>query len=179
VRLAAATTLAAVVAVAAYGHTRRQLNAARHAAAHDQLTGLPNRAHLTDTWARNRQEISAVLLLDLDGFKPINDTHGHHAGDHVLRVVGRRLDRTVRYAARLGGDEFVVLLADEDTPSTVAVVAAAIATPIKIPGGTTVTVTASIGAAPAGTTLAVTLAAADSAMYLAKTSSRRRATTAA
>jgi diguanylate cyclase (GGDEF)-like protein/PAS domain S-box-containing protein len=91
----------------------------RHASLHDPLTGLPNRAmlfeyasHLLPHNQRNNQR-AAVLFLDLDRFKPINDTHGHEVGDAVLKEVAGRLSRSVRaedVATRLGGDEFVILL---------------------------------------------------------------------
>lgn len=91
----------------------------RHLAYHDTLTRLPNRRLLTDRLeqairlASRRGNRLALLLLDLDGFKQINDRHGHAAGDRVLETVATRLRETVRDAdtvARMGGDEFVVLL---------------------------------------------------------------------
>lgn len=87
----------------------------------DALTGLPNRALLMDrlrqamAQARRRERTLAVCFLDLDGFKPINDNHGHAAGDRILAEVGKRLQSAVRAGdtvARLGGDEFVILLGD-------------------------------------------------------------------
>ena len=103
-------------------HDRQVAQAAQqdaaHAATHDTLTGLPNRALLYDrlhhavaTTARSRQAM-AVVFVDLDGFKQINDTHGHHAGDELLRQVAQRLAAAVRIGdtlARWGGDEFVVV----------------------------------------------------------------------
>ncbi|MCP5268518.1 MAG: diguanylate cyclase [Zoogloeaceae bacterium] len=91
----------------------------RHLAYHDPLTQLPNRRLLTDRLEQSIREAVryhgkiALLLLDLDGFKQINDQHGHAAGDLVLAVVAERLREVVREAdtvARMGGDEFVVLL---------------------------------------------------------------------
>jgi GGDEF domain-containing protein len=91
-------------------------------ALHDPLTGLANRRQLhlllQGSVARAQRDGArfAVLMIDLDGFKPINDRHGHHAGDAVLMAVGQRLTAQVRQgevAARLGGDEFVVVLADD------------------------------------------------------------------
>jgi diguanylate cyclase (GGDEF)-like protein len=90
-------------------------------ALHDALTGLATRLLLRDRLdtavdaARRRQTGLALLMVDLDKFKDINDTFGHHAGDEVLRVTADRLLAAVRKAdtvARFGGDEFVVLLAD-------------------------------------------------------------------
>jgi len=90
-------------------------------ASHDGLTGLPNKAsfeeHLERALARavrNRLAV-AVLFMDIDGFKEVNDTLGHDAGDEVLRIVANRLSEAVRdtdLVARRGGDEFLVLLAD-------------------------------------------------------------------
>jgi diguanylate cyclase (GGDEF)-like protein/PAS domain S-box-containing protein len=89
-----------------------------HLAYHDHLTGLPNRAqfqqHLDVALARARRDASsvAVLFIDLDGFKQINDQHGHGAGDAVLRTTGERLSAAIRegdVVARLGGDEFLML----------------------------------------------------------------------
>lgn len=90
-----------------------------HQANHDELTGLPNRKHLIRrsrreiTNARNRGEKVGLLLLDLDRFKEVNDTLGHHTGDALLQTVAHRLTHSVRpgdLVARLGGDEFAVLL---------------------------------------------------------------------
>lgn len=91
----------------------------RHIAQHDPLTGLPNRVLLYDrigraiAQARRGRGIMAVLFLDLDNFKKINDSHGHQVGDRVLRMASRRLPRCLRDVdsiGRLGGDEFVVCL---------------------------------------------------------------------
>ena len=97
--------------------------ALRHQALHDGVTSLPNRAFFRE---RLRQVAAdhadgashAVLILDLDGFKEINDTFGHHCGDALLRQVGYRLERTMRTAdivARLGGDEFALIIPVTDT----------------------------------------------------------------
>ena len=91
----------------------------RHQATHDRLTGLANRA-LFDERLDGVIGAAAVLLVDLDGFKEINDTYGHHAGDAVLGAVADRLRRCVpasATAARLGGDEFAVLLPGADEPT--------------------------------------------------------------
>ena len=95
----------------------------RHAALHDPLTGLPNRTLALDRLAqalarRQRERIDvAVFVLDLDGFKLINDSLGHAAGDEVLLALAPRLTAAVRTTdtvARLGGDEFVVICPDVD-----------------------------------------------------------------
>ncbi len=133
-----------------------------HDATHDQLTQLPNRALLSDRirQAGNRLEraepgsVLALLFLDLDEFKAINDRHGHAAGDHVLRTTAARLSHTVRAGdtvARLGGDEFVAVceLTDlDEVEGLVARVEASIETPIHLRDGT-VTPHASIGIAVA------------------------------
>ena len=84
-----------------------------HARLHDQLTGLPGRAlFLSRTEAAIKRGPAATLFLDLDGFKPVNDTYGHAAGDDVLKQVAERLRASVRpgdYVSRFGGDEFLVL----------------------------------------------------------------------
>lgn len=91
----------------------------RYRALHDPLTGLPNRACFNETFAallkhaREADEELMVMLLDLDHFKQVNDTHGHAAGDTLLKEVSRRLEGAVRlgdHVARLGGDEFALLL---------------------------------------------------------------------
>jgi diguanylate cyclase (GGDEF)-like protein len=91
----------------------------RHRALHDDLTGLPNRALIMDRIeqmlhrARRQGTAAAVLFIDLDSFKDVNDTYGHAAGDALLRAVALRLSATLRgsdTAGRIGGDEFVVLV---------------------------------------------------------------------
>jgi diguanylate cyclase (GGDEF)-like protein/PAS domain S-box-containing protein len=96
-------------------HAREQL--LRHSADTDALTGLPNRAcldkRLAETVAQQAEHGGYLLMLDLDGFKAVNDTFGHAAGDDVLRVIADRLRQITPpggFAARLGGDEFVLLL---------------------------------------------------------------------
>jgi diguanylate cyclase (GGDEF)-like protein/hemerythrin-like metal-binding protein/PAS domain S-box-containing protein len=100
-------------------------HALESAANHDALTGLPNRRLLNDRLAhaversKRNQTLLAVCFLDLDSFKPINDTLGHDAGDVVLRTVAQRMKAMLRSAdtvARLGGDEFVLLLCDLAQP---------------------------------------------------------------
>ena len=105
---------------------------AHHLSLYDQLTGLPNRTLLNDRLdlalarARRQGSQTGVLFVDLDFFKPINDQYGHAVGDAVLRIVAKRLTRSVRATdtvARLGGDEFVILLervSDSETAARVA-----------------------------------------------------------
>ncbi len=159
----------------------------RHQAFHDALTGLPNRALLTERLdhalarARRRTGTSLTLLfLDLDDFKVINDSVGHTAGDELLVEVGKRLAGCVRAddtCARLAGDEFAILLEDADAAAGERLaerLLAALAAPLQV-GGRCVTVRASIGIAES--TGAVTgdelLANADIAMYASKRSADR------
>lgn len=156
----------------------------------DALTGLANRAafesRLAQDMARSRRTSDRVALIniDLDLFKPINDQHGHAAGDHVLCVVARRLEDVVReydLVARLGGDEFVVLISgpfDERLPSTLADrVIRSLAEPIPLESGVEVRVSASCGVAlfpDASESTTDLCQAADRAMYEAKRSGRNR-----
>lgn len=99
---------------------KRIANHIKHLATHDALTGLPNRLMFSELLAqtirnanRYKDQRFAVLFIDLDRFKAVNDTYGHHTGDHLLAEVGQRLRNPLRKSdivARLGGDEFVVLL---------------------------------------------------------------------
>ncbi len=151
-----------------------------HQALHDALTGLPNRALLSERLevaiARSGTEPIAVLFLDLDDFKGVNDRGGHVEGDHLLDEVGRRLQRSVRagdLVARIGGDEFAALLHGVDGDAASAVIERMnreIAEPIDV-GGRPACVTASIGVAlcndPSEDAESV-LSKADMAMYVAK-----------
>lgn len=159
------------------------------AAFHDALTGLPNRRLLQDRIRHaivrsNRSGLwLALCYLDLDGFKYINDTFGHDAGDEVLRVISARLGHVLRAedtVARLGGDEFVLLLGDldykEDAGLLLNRLLQDIAQPIHL-GQTTVEVTASIGVSfylQDQSTPEQLLKQADEAMYLAKDNGRSR-----
>jgi len=107
-----------VTSYAVYNSARLALSR-QHEALHDALTGLPNRRLFDDqvcnalSDARRRNRRAAVIVMDLDGFKGINDRLGHHIGDRVLQVLGKRLSDGVRgsdVVARLGGDEFAILL---------------------------------------------------------------------
>ena len=200
-RLTPLVFLAGLLLVAALGSItrgyRRQLDIERtqaiHDSMHDALTGLPNRTLLADRFtqalraARRDGTTAALLLIDLDRFKEINDTFGHHCGDLLLTQVGPRLTaalREVDAVARLGGDEFAVLLPDITDVSAAIGVAdklrAALESPFHIEGfdvegfdveGLDLDVEASVGVVLSGehgadaTTL---LQRADIAMYVAK-----------
>lgn len=172
---------------------RVQLTEARrrehHLATHDVLTGLPNR-HWLDEYLRRmlasasrRGTQVAVLFLDLDGFKRVNDTLGHGAGDMLLKEVANRLSATCRRSdaiTRLGGDEFILMLndlVDSHIPAKVAEkVLRAIEQPFRIEG-TDQWLTGSIGIALApndGETPEDLIRCADIAMYQAKTEGRNR-----
>jgi len=154
---------------------RRQAQEADRRALTDPLTGLANRAGLHTAWPTLAPTAPVLALIDLDGFKPVNDQYGHAAGDTVLATIAGRL-RTLLpdlCIARLGGDEFVVVLPGPmHQAHTLAVhVAATIALSVPVAHPVVVTVTASIGLASAfDADLGRVLAAADAAMYRAKTS---------
>ncbi|SDD39954.1 diguanylate cyclase (GGDEF) domain-containing protein [Geodermatophilus telluris] len=156
----------------------------RRQALHDGLTGLPNRTLFLDR-ARHAIAVAgrtgtwpAVLYLDLDGFKPVNDTHGHEAGDQLLRIVAARLTRCLRAddtVARLGGDEFAVLVegpvAEDYLREVVDRIEAAVGEPVDLGDGRLVSIGVSVGVAlgGAGTADADALVrAADDAMYRVK-----------
>ena len=163
--------------------TALRLHAAHlaQAAATDPLTGLANRTGLAQGAAQLLADGAphALMLLDLDRFKPINDVHGHDAGDAVLRAVAARLQAHIRagdIVARLGGDEFVVLLAAPRSDADLEVLAlrlgAAVRQPVEFQGQA-LTVGASTGIARSprdGRTLTELMRSADQAMYQAKQS---------
>jgi diguanylate cyclase (GGDEF)-like protein/PAS domain S-box-containing protein len=156
---------------------------------YDALTGIPNRVLLADRMRQaiaqtaREQNIMAVCYLDLDGFKPINDTMGHEAGDQVLIEVARRIENTIRggdTVARLGGDEFVVLLLgqekSEECETALKRLITAIAHPITFKNKS-ITISASIGVSiyPLDNEDPDTLLRhADQAMYIAKQSGKNR-----
>ncbi|MBT2787080.1 MULTISPECIES: diguanylate cyclase [unclassified Halomonas] len=159
--------------------------ALEHLASCDMLTGLLNRHGLAHCAAealeRNRQynQRLALLMLDLDRFKPINDCYGHEAGDFVLQQIAKRiahLARTGDHCARFGGDEFVIIMENIEPDDTLdniqARVEEAIRSPIKLPCGERVSVSVSIGVSTCqGTddaTLESLLREADSHMYTVK-----------
>lgn len=134
----------------------------------DALTGTGSRSWLADAW--DQMKPAGIILLDLDGFKEINDRLGHEAGDDVLCEVAARLETTRPGGiARLGGDEFAVIIPAGEDPATLAdrITLAVTTGEISTYSGQ-VTVTASVGVAPAGPDLSVTLRRADVAMYHAK-----------
>lgn len=155
----------------------------RHFAYHDELTGLPNRALLLDRLdqalvrAKRQHKQLALLLLDLDGFKDVNDRLGHIAGDKLLQRVAERLVSCIRgsdTACRYGGDEFVVLLPEVDEQKQALVVAgeihARLAKPYMV-DDYSIAMTASIGVAVYphdGMSQEDLIKQADVAMYLAK-----------
>ena len=155
----------------------------RHLAYHDTLTGLPNRRllddrlHLAIAQAARRNQRLAVMVIDLDNFKVINDSAGHATGDLVLMAVARRLLAAIRNSdtvARLGGDEFVAILPDIDDIAAAHTVAQKITEALALPvdaGGRQYLLGGSVGVAiypDDGSTARTLLAHADSAMYEAK-----------
>lgn len=161
----------------------------RHLAHHDSLTGLPNRVLLLDRMAQamlqaQRQgKAVGLLLLDLDGFKSVNDEFGHGAGDLILQRVATRLSGCIRgcdTACRYGGDEFVILLPEirgrEDVLAVERKVSARMSIPHRI-GDRVVVIGASIGTAifkEGATSCSELIDAADAAMYRARRIGRRR-----
>jgi diguanylate cyclase (GGDEF)-like protein len=154
-----------------------------HLANHDILTGLPNRRLLVELihehipLARRQEQMFALLYVDIDSFKPVNDAYGHEMGDQVLVRLADRLRAAVRQSdtvARIGGDEFVLVLRDvgsaQEARAIAAKVLAGIAQPLSI-GELIATLTASIGVSlfPShGESYNELLVAADQAMYRAK-----------
>ena len=174
------------------GQTLSQL---RQLATHDELTGISNRREfqraLDEEWRRSERfkHPFALVLADLDHFKLINDTHGHQAGDEVLKHVASLLAgqvRTVDRVARHGGEEFAVLMVETDRKAAVAAMQRLYAllaeTPCVIPGmNLTIPVTLSSGVAAMpsdASSPAELLAKADKALYAAKKAGRNRIVTA-
>ena len=155
----------------------------RQRALHDALTGLPNRLLLQDRFQHAGQRALrtggtvAILFIDLDDFKLVNDTHGHHAGDELLVAVARRLAALVRpddTLARVSGDEFVFLCETLNDRADAEILMRRIEESFEVPfdlSGLELTLTASVGIAVAGPDEAISdqlLVEADSAMYHAK-----------
>ena len=158
-------------------------------ASHDTLTGLPNRRlfmdRLTQAMARARRSHNqlAVLFIDLDNFKDINDTLGHEAGDDVLNTMGQRMSALVREVdtvARIGGDEFIILLDGADNQAEITQIAQRMVDTLQRPvtyRGQQLACGASIGIGcfpQDGEDITSLIAAADQAMYLAKQSGRNQ-----
>ncbi len=159
---------------------------ARHCAYHDELTGLPNRSLLKDRLkqsmvqsARQHKQV-ALLFIDLDGFKSINDRLGHTAGDKLLQQVAERLTACIRYgdtACRYGGDEFVILLPEIDGQESAEAVTEKIRVHLAasyVVEGNDVEMSASIGIAvyqTGGQNYSDLIKQADMSMYHAKTNS--------
>ncbi len=159
----------------------RTLRSREHEARHDHLTGLANRARVEEELAEvtaGGEEPAAVLVADLDGFKDVNDTLGHEAGDRVLRIIGQRLRSTLReqdVVARIGGDEFAVVVRGDGAVTQTSRWAERILTRLAEPvvlDGAPVQVSASVGVAVHprdGDEPAKLLRVADHRMYLRKT----------
>jgi diguanylate cyclase (GGDEF)-like protein/PAS domain S-box-containing protein len=167
------------VDITALAESRARLH---HLASHDPLTNLPNRSALTErvqdalSAAQRRQSVVSLVYCDLDGFKAVNDVHGHLAGDQVLREVANRLLSVTRAGdtvARMGGDEFVILVEDGDERAVHRLIARIVATveqPFELPGGEHVVVGLTAGWAVADGSADVDdlVGRADNAMYAAK-----------
>ena len=168
---------------AALSASRVREQASRHSALHDSVTGLPNLALFNDRLnhaleqARRHTWRLAVMFIDLDKFKAINDTHGHDAGDQVLQLVAQRLEAVVRSGdtvSRRSGDEFLFLMLEAKDEANAEALALKIIDQIAQPceiGGVTVSVRPSIGVAiypEHGRSAQELLKNADTAMYAAK-----------
>jgi diguanylate cyclase (GGDEF)-like protein/PAS domain S-box-containing protein len=169
--------------------SKRIEEAIRHLAYHDVLTGLPNRMLFTDRMvlaiaqAKRHQQTMAVMMLDLDGFKNVNDTYGPHVGDLLLQCIGNRLPGTLREGdtvARLGGDEFMILLPEIKQSANSFRIAKKILSSFKEPficDGIKLYASTSIGISvypEDGEDMDVLMKHADMAMYKAKSSGGNR-----
>ena len=161
----------------------------RHQAFHDPLTGLANRILFYDRMqmafklSKRNQKMTAVIILDIDCFKEINDTHGHMAGDEILKSVADRLSRLVRASdtiARYGGDEFTLIMPSLSQESDALVIVKKIASLFDNPfyiNKVSINVTSSVGVAiyPLhGTNTDTLMSKADNAMYRAKAMGRNQ-----
>ncbi len=161
---------------------------ARWLAGHDSLTGLPNRLQLEkaatkllENARRSHQQV-AVIYVDLDNFKPVNDQHGHETGDRVLAIIATRLSDFIEgkgLVARVGGDEFVIALTIKDHSlyhSLPATIARSVARPIEVRGDQ-LSMSASVGITSfpdEGESLDELMSAADQDMYRAKHGNRKK-----
>ncbi|WP_243360988.1 diguanylate cyclase domain-containing protein [Fundidesulfovibrio terrae] len=162
-------------------------NTIRHMAYHDALTGLPNRLLVADrleqglAQAKRRACLLAVMLLDLDGFKAINDSLGHNVGDELLKAIGARIAGLLRKSdtvGRMGGDEFLIVLPEVKTPEGAASVASKMLKAVwepRVLAGREIVVSTSIGLALYpwdGADAKSLIQRADAAMYRAKEAGR-------
>jgi diguanylate cyclase (GGDEF)-like protein len=176
-------TAAYLVMAAARDDARAAAENFKQIALHDLLTGLPNRLLLEDRIksaaqrARRSETSAAILFVDLDQFKQVNDAYGHEVGDELLVAIARRLSTLIRPSdtlARMSGDEFVFLCEDLDSPEDVDLITNRIADALSVPfqsGGYDIMVTASVGVAYAGPGKRIStrmVGEADKAMYEAK-----------
>ncbi|AWT36406.1 hypothetical protein GCM10008956_14870 [Deinococcus arenae] len=154
----------------------------RHQARHDSLTGLPNRAEFEEQLRRALQGPAAVMFIDLDGFKDVNDTFGHPVGDELLRLVTARLNAHLparATLARVGGDEFTLVLPGADEAQALSAarqLLGSLRDPVEM-AGLTLPLSASIGVSLAprdGTDVTTLQRRADTAMYHAKRSGRQQ-----
>lgn len=178
-------TAAYLVMARARDDARAAAESFKQIALHDLLTGLPNRQLLEDRIesaaqrARRTDTSAAILFVDLDQFKRVNDAYGHGVGDELLVAIARRLSTLIRPSdtlARLCGDEFVFLCEDLDSPDDVDLITTRIADALAAPfesAGHEITITASVGVAYAGPGRRIStdlVSEADKAMYEAKRS---------
>ena len=160
----------------------------QHLATHDDLTDLPNRdmfykqAAVSISESKEKNNILAILFLDLDGFKEVNDQYGHHAGDTLLKLIAQRLRNHTRerdVVARFGGDEFAILLSNISDEKEAKIAAENILKVVSAPfnlGGFAIRITASIGISlyTENTEIDILLIEADKAMYRAKRVGKNR-----
>lgn len=171
-----------------------QSEASRYAAFHDPLTGLPNRSLFIDrlehglALARRQKWHLALMFVDLDDFKAVNDTHGHDAGDRVLQIIAQRLKESTRQddtVSRHGGDEFLYLLTKSRDNKIISAIAEKLIITIQLPcvvaagdRSISLSISASIGIAiypKDGRTADALMKSADVAMYRAKQGTARYA----
>jgi len=169
---------------------RQEAERIRYRASYDALTGLPNRSLLHDRLSQSlakasrEQGLLAVLFLDLDGFKPVNDIMGHLVGDQLLMAVAQRLKDCVRESdtvARIGGDEFVIVLPDvagvDDASLVAGKVVQSLHERFALENGNTAQIGTSIGIAlypENGLTAEELIRRADQSMYCAKQAGKSR-----
>ena len=159
----------------------RQINELNRLAYHDELTGLFNRRKIINVLktARKQNTPGHVLLMDLDGFKSVNDKHGHHAGDEIIKQSAMRLKSLLKSCkvARLGGDEFLIIsTAHNDITAVIKNIKRSISEPYMVEGNI-ISIGASIGSAEfhdESISVGDLLRQADKAMYLDKTNGKSK-----